>query len=132
MFRIFLIESSKGKSVVTWLVMSRVLSRVFGSESLRIRSRRYCDAVSMQHYIYVCVLKRRLHGVSTARWACRLEAMCSLCPIKKKQTKMVRFDSYVDTISYLEYASTCKVRFINFYVLPIVLLFLKCEVFMRL
>ncbi|GFY70786.1 hypothetical protein TNIN_271481 [Trichonephila inaurata madagascariensis] len=34
--------------------------------------------------------------------------MCSLCPLRKKQTKMVRFDSYVDTISYLEYASTCK------------------------
>ncbi|XP_042899974.1 disks large homolog 1 isoform X3 [Parasteatoda tepidariorum] len=34
--------------------------------------------------------------------------MCSLCPLKKRQTKMVRFDSYVDTISYLEYASTCK------------------------
>ncbi|GIY98666.1 hypothetical protein CEXT_425731 [Caerostris extrusa] len=34
--------------------------------------------------------------------------MCSLCPLRKKQTKIVRFDSYVDTISYLEYASTCK------------------------
>ncbi|XP_067143223.1 disks large homolog 1 isoform X5 [Centruroides vittatus] len=34
--------------------------------------------------------------------------MCSLCPIKRKQTKMVRFDSFVDTISYMEYASTCK------------------------
>lgn len=33
--------------------------------------------------------------------------MCSLCPIRKSKTKMVRFDSYVDTIWY--YGTSCKV-----------------------